>query len=602
MTEVLAPKNQKRWFIVLIGVIVFVCYLPTLNNGFVWDDLRNVVENDNYRGLSPSHLYWIFTTFHDNNYHPLAWLSLSVDYLLWGMSPAGYHLTNLVMHVLNTVLFYYLIIALLQRFANVSDDDVFGVRASAVVGALFFGVHPLRVETVAWISTRGDLPCTFFYLLTILAYMRMVDNEAPDQRRKWYWLALLFFMLSLLSRAWGVTLPLILLVMDGYPFRRFGFKGRSLVSIKRILIEKIPFGMLAIWAGIQALLAKQVAMISLAEHHTIDRLAQAAYGLCFYLGKTIMPIQLSPLYLLNKSFDSMALKYLMCTLLIGGITAGLFLMRHRWPWAITAWICYALIVGPLLGIVQSGMQIAADRYTYIACLPFGILVGTGLLKLWLAKQRRVLPSVVWFSILPAILVGLAALATLSFRQSRIWQDNITLWSYVIQVDSTNYIAYYNRGVVYDEKEGNLTKALKDYSTAIDLDPEFKGAYYLRGLIYEEQREVERAIEDYTNVIRLDPEYDKAYNNRGGLFKEQGRIADALADFNTAIGLNPSSPEAYANRGMIYLAQHNLQKAFRDLNQALKVAPADWGYRTQAEQIIFSIQGGLNGHNHGSVAR
>ncbi|MFC1826283.1 tetratricopeptide repeat protein [Thermodesulfobacteriota bacterium] len=467
-------KLQNILLTALIASIAFASFLPVLNSGFVWDDIHNIVENNNYRGLSLSHLYWIFTTLHDNNYHPLAWLTFSADYIVWGMNPAGYHLTNLVIHVLNAVLFYYLMVALLQRFTDVSDDSLFGVRVSAVVGALFFAVHPLRVETVAWISTRGDLPCNFFYLLTILAYMRMVDNEAPDKRRKWYLLALFFFILSLLSRAWGVTLPLVLLVLDVYPFRRFSFNRQSLASIKSILIEKIPFVLLAILAGIQALWAKKVGMINLADHHAIDRLAQAAYGLCFYLGKTVMPIRLSPLYLLEKNFDAMAPQYLMCTLLICGITAGLFLMRHRWPWAITAWICYAVTVGPLLGFAQSGLQIAADRYTYIACLPFGVLAGAGLLKLWLARQKLRSPSVVWFSILPAIFLGLAVLSTLSFRQSRIWHNSVTLWSYVIQVDSTNYVAYYNRGVVYKDKGGDLTKALKDYNTAIALYPEFKG--------------------------------------------------------------------------------------------------------------------------------
>ena len=161
----LTDKSKARLFIYLIVLAVFACFLPTLNSGFVWDDNHNFVENFNYRGLSSSNLYWMFTTFHDANYHPLTWLTIGVDYLLWGMNPAGYHLTNLVLHVLNAVLFFLLIIAFLQRISNITTDNYrVGIQISAVIGALFFAIHPLRVESVAWISTRGDLLCGFFYI------------------------------------------------------------------------------------------------------------------------------------------------------------------------------------------------------------------------------------------------------------------------------------------------------------------------------------------------------------------------------------------------------------------------------------------------------
>ena len=168
-------------------VIVFVCYLPTLNNGFVWDDNYNLVENKSYRGLSFSHLNWMFTTFHDANYHPLAWLTLGFDFVLWRMNPAGYHLTNLILHILNTMLFYHLIVAFMRRSNSIGPTAVlFMIRASAAVGALFFAVHPLRVETVTWVSARGDVLCGFFYLLTMIAYLRMVDDEEVSIRRKWF--------------------------------------------------------------------------------------------------------------------------------------------------------------------------------------------------------------------------------------------------------------------------------------------------------------------------------------------------------------------------------------------------------------------------------
>ena len=172
-------KNQTRLLIVLIALVVFSCFMPSLSNEFVWDDEFNLIENLNYRGLSSSHLYWMFTTFHDANYHPLCWLSFGIDFVFWRMNPVGYHLTNIALHVSNTILFYFLIVAFLQRIAVAPlDVSIFRLQISAFTGALFFAVHPLRVEAVAWISTRGDLLCGFFYLLTIISCMKSDDRES----------------------------------------------------------------------------------------------------------------------------------------------------------------------------------------------------------------------------------------------------------------------------------------------------------------------------------------------------------------------------------------------------------------------------------------
>lgn len=588
----LSDKSKTRLFIYLIVVAVFACFLPTLNNGFVWDDNHNFVENFNYRGLSPSNLYWMFTTFHDANYHPLTWLTLGFDFVLWGMNPDGYHLTNLVLHVLNAVLFFLLIISFLQRTSNVTIDSYrVGFRISATIGALFFAVHPLRVETVAWISTRGDLLCGFFYILTIIAYMRMNDKKEIVYRRKWFLLSLIFFVFSLLSRAWGITLPLILLILDIYPLRRLSWKEQLTEKHITILIEKIPFALFASSAAIFAILAKKGSMMILSEHGIIDRIIQSTYGLCFYVWKTIAPFKLSPFYMLDKSFDPMEPKYILCALLVFGITAGLIILRRYMPWALTAWVCYIVIVSPLLGFVQSGPQIVADRYAYISCMPFGVLAGAAMLKLWIEWQKKLI-SATFISAVSSILVCLIAISVLSYRQTKVWHDNRIFWNHVIQLDPANYIAYNNRGVLFKEHEGKLIMALADYNTAIKLNPEYTGVYYNRGLLLEEQGDLAGAIADYTNVIRLDPKHARAFNNRGGLLKKKGDLAGAIADFNTAIRLNPSSPEAYANRGVIRQDQNDIKRAVKDFTKVLEVAPANWPFQAQVEQLLDNIQTGI----------
>jgi len=548
----LSDKSQTRWLIILMASIVFASFLPVLNNGFVWDDDINFINNFHYRGLSVSNLYWMFTTFHDANYHPLAWLTLGVDFFLWGMNPAGYHLTNLVLHVLNAACFYFLILLFLRRL-EAANGHKFEMQISAAVGALFFAVHPLRVETVAWVSTRGDVLCCFFYLLTIIAYVRMSEKQTVAARRKWLLLALLLFVFSLLSRAWGMTLPLVLLILDLYPLGRFNLEDRSASLRKKVLLEKIPFVLFALGAAILALWAKKGSMLEVAEHGVIDRFMQAAYGLCFYIWKTIVPLGLYPGYVLDKTFNPLAPKYFLCAILVCSITAGLIIIRHRWPWALTAWVCYAVIVSPQLGFVQSGPQIAADRYTYIACLPFGVLVGGGVIRLWIAWHQEYVPSTACVASFALICMSLLVLSLLSFNQSRIWYNNLTLSNYGIKLNPGNSDAHYYRGVLR-EKIGDS-----------------------RG-----------ALADYTSAIQFDPELAKAYNNRGAIREIQGDFAGALADFNNAIRLEPSSPEAYANRGVIRQAQNDLHSAAQDFTKALEVASSSWAYKAQVLQLLAKV--------------
>jgi len=542
-------KLKTRLLLILIASVVVACYLPILNSGYVWDDNVIIVENSNYRGLSFSYLSWMFTTYHDSHYHPLAWLTLGIDFVLWGMNPAGYHLTNIVVHVVNTVLFYFLMIVFLQRITTATNVGLVGMQIGAACGALFFAVHPLRVENVAWISTRGDLLCGGFYILTIIAYVRMNEGKNAGVRRKWFLLALLFFMFSLLSKAWGITMPVVLLVLDVYPLRRFDFMNKSIPSCKKLLSEKIPFILLALAFGLVAFWVKRWSMPTVVEHGIIDRLMQATYGLCFYISKTVLPIRLSPFYLLGKTFNPLDPQYILSAISVVAITLGLTRCRHRYPWALAAWACYAVTVFPVLGFAQSGPQVAADRYTYIACMPFAILAGAGVHRLWVNQEGTGL-----FAAMAVVWAGLLVFAVNSSMLTRIWYDNSTLLDHILKLDPGNYIAYYDRGLMHD-KQGDLAAALADY----------------------------------TNVIRLDPEHAKAYNNRGILCNSQGDSAGAMEDFNTAIRLAPFSPEAYANRGMIRLAKNDLQRAFDDFTKVLEVASAAWPHRAVIEQLHISIR-------------
>ncbi|HUE30733.1 MAG TPA: tetratricopeptide repeat protein, partial [Verrucomicrobiae bacterium] len=517
-----------------VALVAIACFLPALRNDFVlWDDDLNFTDNPSYRGLSWRQLRWMFTTVHGGHYQPLSWVTLGLDYTLWGMNPAGYHLTSLLLHAANAVLFYHVVLALLRR-AGLSGPAL-AVEGAAGVGALFFAVHPLRVEAVAWASERRDVLSSLFYLATVLAYLHMAEEEGSGRARRWYLVSLACFVLSLLSQAWGITLPVVLLALDVFPLRR-----------APRLWEKAPYAALALGAAALAFVAQQhqPAMHTLAQHGVLQRTAQAAYGLCFYLWKTVAPWRLSPAYLLEGRLDPAAPRYLLCLVAVTAITAVLLLARRRWPSGLVAWACYAAIASPVLGFVQTGPQIAADRYTYLACLPWAVLVAAAVQRAALARGR-----LAW----PVSAAALVALGVLTIGQIAVWRDSFALWEYTLRIDPTNYIAYTNRGVARHAR-GDLEGAFADYDAALRYNPGHAEAYNDRGIVRFAHGDMDGAIADYSAAIRLRPEYADAYENRGIAREAKGDLDGALADYSAAIRLRPTWAKACYSRANVRLAK------------------------------------------------
>jgi len=517
----------------LLVLLVFASFLPTLGSDFVaWDDDLNFTENPYYRGLSPAHLRWMLTTLHGGHYQPLSWITLGLDYVVWGMNPVGYHLTNLLIHAANAVLCYQVIAALLARTSRAGDGD----RMAAAVGALFFAIHPLRVESVAWASERRDVLSGFFYLLAVLGYVRMQDGV----RVRWFVVSLGAFVLSLLSKAWGITLPVVLLALDWYPLRR-NLRGR-------VLLEKVPYALIALGFGVLAFRAQAPveAMRTLAQHGTVARAAQAAYGLCFYLGKTIVPRALSPLYLLELQLDPTRPRYVLAIAGVLGVTGILIGLRRRVPGLLTAWVCYVAIVSPVLGFVQTGPQIAADRYTYLACLPWAVVVAGGLAVLRAARVEGRLPVAGWYAALGATAVTLVVFGALTFEQTRIWKDSRTLWEHVLRIDPTNYVAYTNRGYLRS-MAGDAQGGLADYDTALAIHPGYALAYYDRGTARQQAGALAPALADLSASIQLNPRDPRPWNNRGWVRERTGDLGGAAADYAEALRRAPAD---YPGREMI----------------------------------------------------
>src|SRR5881397_3948808 len=293
------PQRCVSWLApVLIALVTFTAFLPALQNEFVaWDDDKNFLKNPHYRGLGWSHLRWMWTTFNLGHYIPLTWMTFGLDYLLWGLNPVGYHLTSLLLHAANAVVFFFVVRRILTRALPSPSERGHALAVSAGFAALVFAIHPLRVESVAWVTERRDVLSGLFYLLTILMYLRASERGARGQG--WYWLSVAAFVCALLSKSMVVNLPVVLLILDAYPLRRLGGAiGWRSEPARRVYVEKIPFVLLAAAASAIAVMAQLSfhAALSVAQLSVPGRLAISAYGLSFYLWKMVVPVNLSPLY------------------------------------------------------------------------------------------------------------------------------------------------------------------------------------------------------------------------------------------------------------------------------------------------------------------
>jgi len=572
--------------IALVAIVV-VCFSPVLGNGFVdWDDPYYFTSNPHYRGFTRSNLQWMFTSLYMSHYQPLSWLSHAVIYAWWGMNPAGYHLGNLVLHAANALLVYALAIAFLRLGQTREAGHDRAVHIGALVGALFFAIHPLRVEAVAWATERQEVLAAFFLLLSLLTYLRAHTGRAVH-RRALYVGSVACFAFSLMSKPAGMMLPLVLLALDVYPLRRVA-KVHAASSRAAVLLEKLPYVALAIGAGSLSFFAKQLhPMLTLAQHSVSARIAQSLYGLCFYLRKTLMPTQLSPLYSLQRPLSPLEGKYVVSALAVLGITAGVWLTRRRHPWALVAWVCYGVILFPVLGILQSGPQLAADRYTYLGCLPWAVVVAAGVYRL-AARGRTGPPSrPTRYAAATAIAGALLALGVTAHRQTYVWRDAVSAWDQVIQVEPTVATGYNGRGLARHTR-GDLDGALADYDEALRLEPRYEAAYQNRGNVRRMKGNIDGAIADYGQAIALRPSAD-AYSNRCAAYQARGNWEAAIADCTAALRLNPGLRNAYGSRGLARYGKGDLSGAIADYNQAIRLAAPTSQYRATFERYLATAQ-------------
>ena len=521
-------KQPGRAWALAVAAVVFIAFLGVLKHKFVsWDDDGFLYANPSFRGLDWTHLRWMSSTFLKGPYQPIVWLSYAVDYLLWGMDPAGFHLTNLLWHCANAALLFLLCQKLLAIAAPRTET---APRAwAAAFAALTFALHPLRVEAVAWATARRDLMCGFFFLGALLCHLK--GHEEPAREKFWARWSFVCYCLCLLAKAMGIGLPLVLAVLDSAVLKRR-------VRWPALLVYVAP-------AAAAAALAKHGqavtgAMKLDAAFGWPQRLAQACYGHAFYLVKTFWPSRLAPMYEFALNFNPLAPRFLASAALGLAVAGAAWALRRRWPALWAAWLCYLILLAPVLGAVKFGTQLVADRYSYLPCLAWSALAAVALLEL--ARRRPGFGR-------PLVLAGtglISLLVTLSSRQLSFWQDSETLYRRVLDVDANQSLARNNLGLVL-ESEGRMPEAMEQFHLVLEQRPRFASAHNNLGTALLRLGRLQEAEGEFRAAIAGDPGLPESYNNLGLLLAHRRRYDEALSMFETSLHVDPGFSRAALNR-------------------------------------------------------
>ncbi len=541
-------RGLPAWTMTIpLVVLVVVAFLPVLDNGFVnLDDDANFLYNPYFRGLGRAQLAWAWTTYWLGVFQPLTWMLFEVQYAVFGLNPRGYHLTSLLLHALTALALFSLTRALVGRARPdlLATTPTRLVLGSALAVALFM-VHPLRVEVVAWASCQPYLPCTMLAVLATRAYLGAAD-ASPPRRAAGLAGAWLLFTMSLLFHASAVALPAILLLIDVYPLRRLGVGSNGWFgrAARRVLAEKVSFVALSLVFAALAFRAKEStqSLVALEQRGLLSRIAQACYGTCFYLGKTIWPSGLCAYYPAPDHLDWRAPTYLACMALVIAVSLAVYRLRRGHLSWLATWLAYLAILAPSSGLVSIGRYIAADRYSYLTTLTALPLLTATIVFLTGHGRGRVL---VTLGVAMSSLGLVAALAVSSRAQCRTWRDTVSLASHALNHGVRSPEIYLGLGWGLLQR-GDLAGAEASFREALRLDPFHAPAMVMLGMVRLRQGRTANAAALLTEAVRLQPGVPETHNSLGTALFAQGRLDDAIAQFAEALRLRPDFAEARAN--------------------------------------------------------
>jgi len=553
----MTKKTQIILQLCLIILVTGIAFRPSLKNGFTnWDDPELLLENDSVKSLSAGNIRSFFSGSYAGfgGYTPLVFMSYALEYHFFQLDPRIFHIDNLLLHVLNTVLIYFFIF-LISRNIRVS-----------FITSLLFGVHPLHVEAVAWIQGRKDLLFSLFFLGALISYLLFLRKR--DKKNIYYILSLMLFTCSLFSKVTAVAFPFVILLLESYPGQKLD---------RSALRRSVPFFALAVvflFLAFITLRPGSSGIPSAKGHLTyVQNLSLFFYAFVFYFSKILLPVRLMARYssdigqyplglVLNIAVFAVA-----CTLIYS-------VYRRKKEFVSFGTAFFVLTLMPTLPFHFAG-QPYADRYTYLPLAGILLIISAFFLDILPKKwpPRRIL------SYGAGAFLGLAVLllGANTWALSRVWHDSISLWTHVLKIDPQNVIAYVNRGHAYADA-GEMDMALADLNASQQLAPEFPNIYNDRGFIYFKRGEYDKALNEFNRSIALDPRFQLGYLNRAILWGRMREFEKAVQDLTTAIEINKYFYRAYYYRGIAYKELNLLDRALADFKAAYKISPTETARR------------------------
>jgi len=590
-------KNVIVFVYAVLILSTLLVFWQVYNFDFVnYDDGYYVYENPHVsNGLTGDSIIWAFTTTHKGYWQPLTWLSLIINRQLFGPGPGGFHLINVFLHLANTLLLF----AVLRKMTGSLWQSAFVATA--------FALHPMHVESVAWIAERKDVLSTLFLLLTLTAYVYYVRNTSYPYNRNStkpkyttktnnrnstkpryntplrYLLTLLLFFLGLLAKPMLITLPFLLLLLDYWPLRRFdpdqARKGLSRKKRKsspaydkrkillRVIIEKIPFFIIAAVSGVVTFLTQRAGgvIVGIDKIPLNERIINAVFSYAAYIGKLFWPFNLAVNYPFNSSTVASItpVQLVLYALLLGGLSLLAFYFWSSRKYLLVGWLWFLGTLIPVIGLVQFTGSSYADRFTYIPYIGLFIMIGWGLpgfLSKWPYRK---------FALGISAAVVLATLGIGAYLQTGVWKNSITLFSHATKVTTGNYFAYNNLGTAY-EKLGRLQDAAEAYQQAIRIKPDFTEVHFNLGNVYTNLGRYQEAINAYRQAIKIKPDFKDVYYNLGNAYLALNRNQEAVESFNQAIKIKPDFEDAHFNLGTAYLNLGYYKEAIETYQQVLRI--------------------------------
>ena len=545
-----------------LAVAVFVAFGGTLHHAFInFDDPVYVIDNPEVSaGLTAHGIAWAFSHVYASNWHPLTWLSHMLDCQVYGLNAGGHHFTSVLLHAATAILLFRLL------------QSLTGQMWRSAFAAALFALHPLRVESVAWIAERKDVLSGLFFVLTTWMYVRYarsapnVDATANAGRRsptrRYIWM-LVFFACGLMAKPMLVTLPLVLLLLDYWPLRRFPAAGGT-VPVTRLLAEKLPLLALAGLASGVTLLAQTTARKSLEEITLPARVGNALVSYTTYVEQMLWPTRLAVLYPFSAS-DIGPARLVVAAIVLVGVSVAAVALRRRRPYLLVGWAWYAIMLIPVSGLVWVGAQAHADRYTYLPEIGLGVALTWGVAELGVARnaQRKILGTVA--------AIVLVALLVATRRQSAFWRESVTLWTHTLACTSDNSVAHNNLANAL-VRAGDADAAIPHYEAALQIKPEYAEAHYNLGSALLGKGQVDEAIGHYHTALQLDPSYVDAHNNLGNALSSQQRWDEAIAEYRAALQLKPAIGITHVNLGTALARKGLRNEAIAQFRRAIELDP------------------------------